>query len=86
MSEKDDYTNSEIEKGMDEEYQIQGEEMEQSQAENEEGEDGEDKEDEVPEYSPPISALPPRVLLQEEGQIEVSASPAFQCLDDVSID
>lgn len=40
----------------------------------------------APEYSPPISALPPRVVHQEEGQIEVSASPAFQCLDDVSYD
>ena len=38
----------------------------------------------VAEYAPPISALPPRVMLQEESQMEVSASPAFQCLDDVS--
>ena len=37
------------------------------------------------EYSAPISAVPPRVMLQEEGQMEVSASPAFQCLDDVSL-
>ena len=36
------------------------------------------------DYSAPISAVPPRVMLQEEGQVEVSASPAFQCLDDVS--
>ena len=36
------------------------------------------------EYSAPICAVPPRVMLQEEGQVEVSASPAFQCLDDVS--
>ena len=41
--------------------------------------------DEFPQdYAPPISALPPRVILQEESQMEVSASPAFQCLDDVS--
>ena len=37
-----------------------------------------------PAYNPPISALPPRVIAQEESQVEVSASPAFQCLDDVS--
>ncbi len=35
------------------------------------------------DYAPPISALPPRVILQEESQMEVSASPAFQCLDDL---
>lgn len=35
-------------------------------------------------YQPPISAIPPRVTLTEESQMEVSASPAFQCLDDVS--
>ena len=41
--------------------------------------------DEFPQdNAPPISALPPRVILQEESQMEVSASPAFQCLDDVS--
>lgn len=37
------------------------------------------------EYEPAISAKPPKVHLQEESQVEVSASPAFQCLDDVSI-
>ena len=43
-------------------------------------------EDEFPQdYAAPISALPPRVVQQEESQMEVSASPAFQCLDDVSI-
>ena len=36
------------------------------------------------EYSPAISALPPRIVKQEENQVEVSASPAFQCLDEVS--
>ena len=35
-------------------------------------------------YQPAISAIPPRVTLTEESQMEVSASPAFQCLDDVS--
>ena len=44
-----------------------------------------EEDDEAGEYAPPISALPPRVVHQEEGQIEVSASPAFQCLDDVNI-
>lgn len=35
------------------------------------------------EYLPPISARPPKVVAQEESQVEVSASPAFQCLDEV---
>lgn len=35
------------------------------------------------EYTPAISALPPKVVKQEENQVEVSASPAFQCLDEV---
>ncbi|CAD5119583.1 DgyrCDS8185 [Dimorphilus gyrociliatus] len=35
------------------------------------------------EYQPPLSAIPPKVILQEEGQAEVSSSPAFQCLDDL---
>ena len=33
----------------------------------------------------PISALAPSVRGQEEGQVEVTASPAFQCLEEVSI-
>ena len=33
----------------------------------------------------PISALAPRVGSQEENAVEVSASPAFQCLDEVSV-
>ncbi len=40
--------------------------------------------DSQPDYALPISALPPKVIPQEESQMEVSASPAFQCLDDVS--
>ena len=36
------------------------------------------------EYMPAIAALPPKVVKQEENQVEVSASPAFQCLDEVS--
>ncbi|XP_064633168.1 coiled-coil domain-containing protein 146-like [Lineus longissimus] len=35
------------------------------------------------DYQPAIAAKPPKVLLQEESQFEVSASPAFQCLDDL---
>ena len=34
-------------------------------------------------YTQAITALPPRVVQQEESQVEVSASPAFQCLDEV---
>ena len=47
-------------------------------------EHGDEQDVHPPDYIPPISALPPRVVLQEESQVEVSASPAFQCLDDVS--
>lgn len=35
------------------------------------------------EYMPAIAALPPKVVKQEENQVEVSASPAFQCLDEL---
>lgn len=35
------------------------------------------------EYEVPISALPPKVLPREESQVEVSASPAFSCLDEL---
>ena len=34
---------------------------------------------------PVLSAVPPRVIQHDEGQMEVSTSPAFQCIDDVSI-
>ena len=43
------------------------------------------EEEEVPEYVPPISAQPPKVVKQEDSHVEVSASPAFQCLDEVSV-
>ena len=46
----------------------------------------EEKEEEEPlKYAPAISALPPKVVQQEESQVEVSSSPAFQCLDEVCI-
>ena len=51
----------------------------------EEGEEEEeDQSPEALEYAAPISALPPKVIQQEESQVEVSASPAFQCLDEVN--
>lgn len=55
-----------------------------------ESEDGRDKEEEEEDeeplkYAPAISALPPRVIQQEESQVEVSASPAFQCLEEVQL-
>lgn len=34
-------------------------------------------------FEPAIAPLAPKVILQEESQVEVSASPAFQCLDEV---
>ena len=45
-------------------------------------EDYESDEGALPE-SRPISALAPTVRTQEENQVEVSASPAFQCLEEV---
>ncbi|XP_069141238.1 coiled-coil domain-containing protein 146-like [Argopecten irradians] len=47
--------------------------------------DDEKEEEESPgqKYETVISALPPRVVQQEESQVEVSASPAFQCLDEL---
>ena len=50
-------------------------------SQEEEGE--EDRSPDSLEYAAPISALPPKVVQQEESQVEVSASPAFQCLDEV---
>lgn len=50
----------------------------------EKGEGEEEEEEEEPlKYAPAISALPPKVIQQEESQVEVSASPAFQCLEEV---
>ena len=71
------------EKEMDEE-----EEDEDEEQDHYEMDDGDDLESfmsgafEGPEA--PLSAVPPRVVQQDEGQMEVSTSPAFQCIDDVS--
>ena len=46
---------------------------------------GESSDGEAEQYEPAIAPLAPKVILQEEGQVEVSASPAFQCLDEVRI-
>ena len=54
-----------------------------SPEEEEEEEAGMDATPDSLEYAAPISALPPKVVQQEESQVEVSASPAFQCLDEV---
>ncbi|XP_013065193.2 coiled-coil domain-containing protein 146-like [Biomphalaria glabrata] len=35
------------------------------------------------EYSPPIAALPPKISKQEENQVEISSSPAYQCLEEL---
>ena len=56
-------------------------------------EDGEEEEEYGMEFittalldrEPVLSAVPPRVIQHDEGQMEVSTSPAFQCIDDVSI-
>ena len=44
--------------------------------------DAEDRETENGEVDPAIWAIAPR-LHQEEGPVDVSSSPAFQCLDEV---
>lgn len=49
----------------------------------EQGEKDEDEDSD--DFSPTIVALPPKVMKQEESQIEVSFSPAFQCLEEVGI-
>lgn len=45
--------------------------------------EGEERESLSREIDPAIWAIAPR-LHQEEGPTDVTASPAFQCLDDVS--
>ena len=48
----------------------------------------EEKEDDEITYDenlPPISALAPEVMHQDEAQVEVSSTPAFQCLEEVKI-
>lgn len=49
------------------------------------GEMEEEEAQDALEYAAPISAVAPKVVHQEENQVEVSASPAFQCLDEVNI-
>ena len=44
--------------------------------------DGEERESLSREVDPAIWAIAPR-LHQEEGPVDVTASPAFQCLDEV---
>lgn len=43
-----------------------------------------DSDEQAEDENRPISALAPKVGGQEESEVEVSASPAFQCLDEVS--
>ncbi|XP_006816366.1 coiled-coil domain-containing protein 146-like [Saccoglossus kowalevskii] len=47
------------------------------------GDEGETEPREVVPYEAPITPAAPKVVLQEESQVEVSASPAFQCLDEL---
>lgn len=77
----------------------EGEATEEKELDEEE--DGEDRDDDdyfemeegevefttagLLDSEPPLSAVPPRVVQHDEGQMEVSTSPAFQCIDDVSI-
>lgn len=62
--------------------ETQGMDLERVDLGEENGEGVYDEEDDA--HVAPIAALPPKVVLQEESQMEVSSSPAFQCLDDVS--
>lgn len=48
-------------------------------------EEKEDEENHYEENLRPLSALAPKVMLQDEAQVEVSSTPAFQCLEDVNI-
>ncbi len=46
----------------------------------------EEQEDDIVQYEEnlrPLSALAPRVMHQDEAQVEVSSTPAFQCLEEV---
>ena len=54
-----------------------------SDADDERGEEKDEEESSPQKYESVISALPPKVVQQEESQVEVSASPAFQTLDEV---
>uniref|UniRef100_H2Z879 Coiled-coil domain containing 146 n=1 Tax=Ciona savignyi TaxID=51511 RepID=H2Z879_CIOSA len=46
-------------------------------------EDDNDNDENGPHESRPISAIAPSVRIQEESQVEVTASPAFQCLEEL---
>lgn len=46
--------------------------------------DTDEKKESYSDIDSAIYAIAPK-LSQEEGQVDVSSSPAFQCLDDVSI-
>ena len=65
------------------------EEEEDEEQDHYEVDDGDDFEfymsDALDRPEAPLSAVPPRVVQQDEGQMEVSTSPAFQCIDDVRI-
>ncbi|XP_033110097.1 coiled-coil domain-containing protein 146-like [Anneissia japonica] len=45
--------------------------------------EGQDNKDDETHKQRAIAPVAPKVFLQEEGQVEVSASPAFQCLDEL---
>ena len=46
--------------------------------------DTDEKKETYGDFDSAIHAIAPK-LSQEEGQIDVSSSPGFQCLDDVSL-
>jgi hypothetical protein len=47
-------------------------------------EEDDDDETETPAGLRPISAVAPKVLMQDESQVEVSSTPAFQSLEEVN--
>jgi hypothetical protein len=54
----------------------------QKKAANDDDDDGED-ENEVQDEIRPLSAVAPKIFHQDEAQVEISSTPAFQCLEEV---
>lgn len=60
-----------------------GETMSDSEESSTLSEEEEHSSEEQSAEEEPVSALPPQPDLEDEGPASISASPAFQCLDDV---
>ncbi|KAG5845670.1 hypothetical protein ANANG_G00141740 [Anguilla anguilla] len=60
-----------------------GETMSDSEESSTLSEEEEHSSEEQSAEEEPVSALPPQPELEDEGPASISASPAFQCLDEV---